>query len=67
MIHPRAYVQTFLTNLDSLNGPLDPPETEPTWRGSSWRLVGVSLGPRRFADDPQSPVWCSIAWARGGL
>ena len=60
----RAWVETILMMPDTMDGQLFPPPIGDGWQGGPWELVGVSMGPRQFPDDPHSPVWFSISWRR---
>jgi hypothetical protein len=64
MSPPRAWVETVLSNPDSMQGELTPPPVGSDWRGGPWELAGVSMGPRLYWDDQHSPVWFVISWRR---
>lgn len=57
-----AQVETILQHPDKMNCFLEPPEVP--FGEPDWQLASVSIGPRQFPDDPQSPVWFTIAWKR---
>lgn len=52
-----AYVETVLSSPHAMRGPLEPPDHR-----TGWEIVSVSMGPRQFPDDPNSPFWFTIAW-----
>lgn len=59
--YPRAYIQTLVGTIDTLNGRVDPPNTEPEWKGGPWKLMGVTHS--LYIDDR---IVIMFAWTRKG-